>query len=110
MKMPNVSFEHKIMIYRNYNTTLEKILEQSNFSKDPEYLKSFMMPIKPEGGLGNEAIEILFQNVGQQLEYDKIDQIIIIGDAPANTYAEIVRHRGKFRGGEPYWSTKFPLL
>jgi hypothetical protein len=26
MKMPNNSFEHKIMIYRNYNTNLEKIL------------------------------------------------------------------------------------
>jgi hypothetical protein len=56
MKLPNVSFEHKIMIYRNYNIKpMERILEQSDFSKNPEYLKAFMTNIKPEGGLGNEA-------------------------------------------------------
>jgi hypothetical protein len=86
MRMPNVSFEHKIMIYRNYNTNLEKILEQSNFSKDSAYLQAFMTSIKPEGGLGNEAHEVLFYDIGKQLEYEKIDQIIIIGDAPANKF------------------------
>jgi hypothetical protein len=102
MRMPHVSFEHKIMIYRNYNTNLEKILEQSNFSKDPAYLQAFMTSIKPEGGLGNEAHEVLFYDIGKQLEYDKIDQIIIIGDAPANKFEEMIKHRKKFRG-DAYW-------
>lgn len=56
MRMPNASFEHKIMIYRNYNIKpMDRVLEQSNFSKNPKYLEDFMSCIKPEGGLGNEA-------------------------------------------------------
>lgn len=27
LKRPNSSFEHKIMVYRNYNTPIEKILQ-----------------------------------------------------------------------------------
>jgi hypothetical protein len=55
-KRPGSSFQHKIMIYRNYNSKpIEKILQQSHFSKDPSYLESFMTAVKPEGGLGNEG-------------------------------------------------------
>lgn len=55
-KRPGSSFKHKIMIYRNYNSKpIDKILQQSQFSKDASYLESFMTAIKPEGGLGNEG-------------------------------------------------------
>jgi hypothetical protein len=38
-----------------------------------------------------------------------VDQIILIGDAAANKYEEIVKYRKKF-SGEAYWSSKIPLL
>jgi hypothetical protein len=41
------------MIFRNYSSKYEKIIEKSNFSKDANELQSFMALIKAEGGLGN---------------------------------------------------------
>jgi hypothetical protein len=35
--------------------------------------------------------------------------VIIIGDAPANKYEEIIKHRKKFHGEEK-WSPIYPLL
>lgn len=68
-----------------------------------------MTSIKPEGGLGNEAHEILFYDIGKICEFENVDQIIIIGDAPANKYEEMTKHRKKFHG-EAVWTKKYPLL
>jgi hypothetical protein len=63
-KQPDGRFRHKIMIYRNYNSTHEKIIEQSAFTSNVEELQTFMSRINPEGGMGNEAHEILFYEIG----------------------------------------------
>lgn len=68
-----------------------------------------MTTIKAEGGLRNEAHEALFYEIGRLCASERVDQIILIGDAGANKYEEIVKYRKKF-SGEAYWSSKIPLL
>ncbi len=45
-----------------------------------------MATIKAEGGLGNEAHEALFYEIGKLCANERVDQIILIGDAAANKY------------------------
>ena len=56
-----------------------------------------------KGGKGPEAIEIGLNHAN--LEYDKnpISQIILIGDAPANSKEEVEKNRLLY--GENYWKT-----
>lgn len=68
-----------------------------------------MATIKVEGGLGNEAHEALFYEIGNSCANENVDQIILIGDAGGNKYEEIVKYRKKF-SGESYWHSKIPLL
>jgi hypothetical protein len=66
-----------------------------------------MSTIGPEGGLGNEAIEIgLWHAVNESETQDSISQVILIGDAPANSPDEVTQKRTRL--GENYWkSTRF---
>ena len=36
----------------------------------------------------------------------KISQVILIGDAPANTAEEVIMHRSEYCGGESYWPNR----
>ena len=51
----------------------------------------------------------MFYEISQLLKTDKVNQIIVIGDAPANKYDEIVKHRNKFYG-YALLGCKVPLL
>mgnify|MGYP003878795289 FL=1 len=62
-----------------------------------------MNKIGPAGGMGNEAIEIGFWHANQEAKNIPLQQIILIGDAPANTQNEVAAKRGRL--GEKYWST-----
>jgi hypothetical protein len=63
-----------------------------------------MNTISPEGGCGNEAIEIgLWHAVNESEMPDSISQVILIGDAPANSENEVTQKRA--RSGENYWKT-----
>jgi hypothetical protein len=66
-----------------------------------------MNTIGPEGGAGNEAIEIgLWHAVTETEMPDSISQVILIGDAPANSQNEVTQKRASF--GENYWKgTRF---
>jgi hypothetical protein len=63
--------------------------------------------IGPGGGLGNEAIEVGFWHVNNEIAAgSKVSQVILIGDMPANTPDEVVTKRRK--RGEEYWNaTRF---
>ena len=81
---------HKIMLYRNYNSPFNSIIEASEFSKDSGYLESFISKIQAKGGVGRKAFEVLFYDVGKMIENkENVNQIIIIGDSPANKIEEI---------------------
>jgi hypothetical protein len=53
-------------------------------------LIEFLNKIRVDGGWGNEAIEVCFNHVNSLPE---VDQIIIIGDAAANTKHETKSRR-----------------
>lgn len=74
--------EVKIMIYRNYNSPAELIIAGTAFENTPVKLREFLNKVGPDGGWGNEALEVLFQRLNRE---DKLDQVIIIGDAAPNT-------------------------
>lgn len=75
------SIEIKIMVYRNYNSPYEEILETTTYENTPHNLRKFLERVGPKGGWGNEAIEVFFQSLNKE---DKIDQVILIGDAAPN--------------------------
>ncbi|CAF3340255.1 unnamed protein product [Rotaria sp. Silwood2] len=66
-----------------------------------------MNTVGPKGGMGAEAIEIgLWHAVKESETLDSISQVILIGDAPANSQEEVRKKRAGF--GEAYWEkTRF---
>ena len=71
------------MVYRNYNSLHQKILQSTTFENTADNLKTFLQKVNAEGGWGNEALEIFMYAVNN--EPYPIDQVILIGDAEANT-------------------------
>jgi hypothetical protein len=102
--LPSDAFQMQFAIYRNYNSAENKILQVSPWNSKASNLRAFMDTIGPEGGWGNEAIEIgLWHAVKESEMPDLISQVILIGDAPANSQNEITQKRAHF--GENYWKT-----
>ncbi|CAF3383520.1 unnamed protein product [Rotaria socialis] len=100
------SFEIQFVVYRNYNSEENKILQHSPWETKPDNLRAFMNTINVEGGWGNEAIEIGLWHANEEHKRENITQVILIGDAPPNTNTEIDQRRRNF--GEAYWQkTKF---
>jgi hypothetical protein len=62
----------------------------SELQEDLELLEPFLKTIKVEGGMGNEAIELLYRHINLLGE---VDMVILIGDAPPNTAEEVRKHR-----------------
>lgn len=94
-------FQMQFVVYRNYNSPVDKILRHSSWEIKAENLRQFMNTIEAEGGWENEAIEIGLWHANQENEKERISQIILIGDAPPNTRKEIQEKRKYF--GEIYW-------
>jgi hypothetical protein len=72
----------KIILYRNYNSTSEDIRVSTPFENTSTCLKNFLQKAVVSGGWGNEALEVFMQEVNKE---GVVDQIILIGDAGANT-------------------------
>jgi hypothetical protein len=83
------SFIVQIVVYRNYNSG-DKVLLASEFEQNLERLSPFLEQIRCEGGLGNEAIELLYRHINIQKD---VDMLILIGDAPPNSEAEVTKNR-----------------
>ncbi|CAF1204521.1 unnamed protein product [Adineta steineri] len=100
--LPSDIFSMQFIVYRNYNSREDKILEVSPWETRGSQLRAFMDTIRSEGGWGEEAIEIgLWHAVKESKTKQSISQVILIGDAAANTQEEIVSKREHF--GEKYW-------
>jgi hypothetical protein len=108
--MSTDSFEVQFACYRNYNVDDNRLLVSSPWESNPENLKAFMKQIGPDGGCGNEAIEIGFAHVNSELEKGvEVKQVILIGDMPPNTREQVIYNRNRYAGGDPYWSkSKYP--
>ena len=79
------SFEIKIVVYRNYNSSKDQIIEETKFENKMDILQKFLQRVKVDGGYGNEALEMLYRNVNSEAG---VTDLIILGDARANTKAE----------------------
>lgn len=56
----NISVEMMVMIYRNYNSTFNQLLEKTPFENCCGNILKFLNTVEASGGMGNEAIEICF--------------------------------------------------
>ena len=73
---PN-SFQIKIVVYRNYNSNESEILQSSTWENKAHNLINFLKTVYPDGGWGNEAIEMGLWYANQE---DDLSQVILIGD------------------------------
>jgi hypothetical protein len=106
-KLPPSSIMIKIAVYRNYNSTADKLLETSGWENNAVYLSSFLNGIHVDGGWGNEAMEVALYDAANEAEFGRVSQVLVIGDAPPNTAQEVTHRRNSDRG-QAYWSrTKF---
>jgi len=88
------AFQIQFVVYRNYCCSENFILENSSWTSKAIELIKFMQDINPRGGWGNEAIEIGFYHVNEELKKNEIDQILLIGDAAPNTKDDVKYKRG----------------
>ena len=109
----NIPFMIQFVVFRNYNSTADSILQASPWESQPDNLRSFLGTVGPEGGWGNEAIEIALMHAVKEAKNRTVTQIILIGDAPPNTKEEVrtKRQDTSMGFGEAYWrTTQYPEI
>ena len=104
----NDSFFMQFALYRNYNVEKSDfLLQSSQWETNAEHLRAFMDNKDPEGGLGEEAIEIgLWHAVNESEQEEGVSQVILIGDMPAQSKEQVIARRQKHHS-EDYWNSKF---
>ena len=87
----SAQFEMQIAVYRNYGSGKVILLEHSEWVSNPQILVDYLQGVRAKGGEGNEAIEIGLGHASKQRD---LKQVVLIGDARANTDAEVTAKRG----------------
>lgn len=97
-------FQLMFGIYRNYNSRADRLLQVSGWESDSKNLSVFLSDVRAEGGSswGEEAVEIALKHIVDQLS-PELKQVLIIGDAPSQTLAQVQKLRQQCFG-EAYWS------
>jgi hypothetical protein len=99
----NVGLEMQYACYRNYSSSVEHLLEHSAWESDPAALRTYLSTIICRGGQGREAVEIGLWHANQEITCSDVAQVVLIGDMPANTPADVEEKRScKSWGGTPY--------
>jgi len=62
----------------------------SDFECEAEKLAAFLDTVKTKGGMGNEAIEVLYQHANRT---QNLNMVFVVGDAPPNTKEEVGQKR-----------------
>jgi hypothetical protein len=96
----------KIAVYRNYDSKIDKVYEESSWETDAKNLKKFLGKVKPKGGWGKEAMEVGLFRATQEID-GGLSQIFIIGDMPHNTANDIV-YKQNDEDGREYWDKHLP--
>jgi len=99
-------FELQIAGFSNYNVDVDQILAPSTWETRPRNLSVFLKDLNVRGGWGPEAIEVGLMHALTEHRTKPIDQIIVIGDAPANPAVQIADKREDL--GEAYWQAQRP--
>ena len=99
------NFQLMVAVYRNYQCGPNLLLEQSQWASEPNDLTEFISKINASGGSntnGYKAVEIGFElaNRMHQKLVDSsegvLNQVILIGDMPPNTPADVTHNRQSF--------------
>ena len=100
----DASVEMQFAVFRNYNANSDALLQFSTWASQPTDLFKFMDSVGAHSGQGsNEAVEIgLWHAMGEHEDVEEISQIVLIGDAGANSRAETTEKRESGMG-EDYW-------
>jgi hypothetical protein len=103
------SFEVQFAVYRNYSSGPQKIFLASPWATEPSEIRTFMNTIHPDGGQGNEAVEIgLNYAVKEDSDEKPLTQVLLIGDMRPNTKEEVATKRtGINWRGTPYETPTF---
>jgi len=112
---PQEIFEIQFAVYRNYSSGHIKLLEVSPWSSQPGELRQFLEPIGINGGQGNEAIEVALAHANEEAVKARQEssqpqlQVVLIGDAPANTPDEVTSKRagGFFQRNNGWAGSRF---
>jgi hypothetical protein len=106
--IPEDSFEMQFAVYRNYDCKIDSLLQVSSWETKPDNLRKFMDTISASGGTWmEEAVEIGLWHVNEEAKNGEVSQVILIGDAPANSQAQVTKGRSMYQG-DAYWRiTKF---
>ncbi|XP_047142319.2 uncharacterized protein LOC105845986 [Hydra vulgaris] len=100
--IPAESFQMQFAVYRDYDCLSDGLLQYSPWETKPEILRLFMDKILArDGGDYEEAIEIGLWHVNRENDENTVNQVILIGDAPAKTKDQIKKYRNVM--GEKYW-------
>ena len=103
-------FELQIVAYSNYNVLVDEILEASTWEAKPHNLARFLSGLDTRGGWGPEAIELGLMHALLEHQKRPINQIIVIGDAGANSMANINHNRAcGLKDGDAYWDAQRPV-
>ena len=98
-KNANATFLIKLVIYRNYSSSADMLLQNSSWENQADNLVKFLRGVYTSGGMGNEAIEMGLWQANQE---ENLSQIILIGDMPANSRQEVYERKSyygqNFRG------------
>jgi len=86
-------FELQIGFYRNYNSTIEDIFFTSGWERKTDPLASFLSLANVGGGWQEEAVEVGLLYANQVAATSGLDQIILIGDAGANSDRDVQSKR-----------------
>jgi hypothetical protein len=98
-KVASADFQLQIAVYRNYNSSPQDLLEYSQWASEPEDIRAFISSIQASGGFGErEAVEVGLWHANRVHETlkdkgEQLNQVILIGDAPPNTKAEVGQKR-----------------
>jgi uncharacterized protein (DUF1330 family) len=95
-------FEVQFAVYRNYSSGPSKIFLASPWATNASDIRTFMNTIHPNGGQGNEAVEIALNYANRAHTQDPLTQVLLIGDMPPNTRDEVTIKR---QGASFNWST-----
>jgi len=103
--LEETAFQLQFAVYRDYDQKIEGILVASGWETKADVLHSFMEKVPAAGGDDYpEAIEVGLWHANYERERDGLNQVILIGDAPAKDVSAITEYRQKY-GGESYWKS-----
>ncbi len=100
----DVSFQVQVAAYRDYDCGTSDIFYATTWRCKPQDLKEDLKPLQPKTATAyhlsdwSEAIEIGLQHAVKEAQIlaangGKLNQVILIGDAPSKTLEEVKKHR-----------------